>query len=132
MMVASWRVSVTLFAVFVVLELAFLFLTIGALAPNLACTKAGGWFGLSEKTTCFRLCWGSELGSFRPVLTINTHIFCPPLQSTPSWRGTPARPRSSTAHTGAITCRWAPVIRSGRLRQRTPVHAPSDLGLLQG
>ena len=35
-----------IFQIFFWLELAFIFLTIGALAPNLGCTKAGGWLGL--------------------------------------------------------------------------------------
>ena len=56
MLIAAWRVSMVIFMIFFWLELAFIFLTIGALAPNAGCPKAGGWLGL---ITAFIAWYGS-------------------------------------------------------------------------
>lgn len=47
MTVASARVSAAVFAVFVLLTLTFLFLTIGAFLSSEGWTKTGGWFGVA-------------------------------------------------------------------------------------
>ena len=46
MMIASFRMSVSLAVVFVLLEIAFILLTAGAYSGNTRVKAAGGWFGL--------------------------------------------------------------------------------------
>ena len=47
MFVATFRHSVVFIFLFFVLDMAFLFLAIGAYTGNVKCTKAGGYFGLA-------------------------------------------------------------------------------------
>jgi succinate-acetate transporter protein len=47
MFVATFRHSVVFIFLFFVLDMAFLFLAIGAYTGNASCSKAGGWFGLA-------------------------------------------------------------------------------------
>lgn len=53
MMVASFRVSKILSAIFITLVPALILLTVGAFAQNEGCTNAGGWIGLG----CAFLAW---------------------------------------------------------------------------
>jgi len=46
MMIGSFRMSISLALVFVLLEFAFIFLTAGAFSGNKHVTAAGGWFGI--------------------------------------------------------------------------------------
>jgi uncharacterized protein len=46
MLIAAWRTTRVIAAVFAVLTVTFLLLTIGALGSHPVLTKAGGWFGL--------------------------------------------------------------------------------------
>jgi len=46
MLIAAWRVSMVIFVLFAVLEITFIFLTVGALVPNETCTIVGGFLGL--------------------------------------------------------------------------------------
>ena len=76
MTVASFRVSVVTFAVFVFLWPALLLLTIGALAHSENCTRAGGWFGLICSLWAF---YGSAAVVInttygRTVLPVGTHV----------------------------------------------------------
>lgn len=59
MMIASFRVSKILSAIFLTLVPALILLTIGAFKGNDDCTKAGGWIGISE--WLFRKLENSEL-----------------------------------------------------------------------
>jgi uncharacterized protein len=53
MMVASFRVSKILSAIFITLVPALILLTVGAFAQSEGCTNAGGWIGLA----CAFLAW---------------------------------------------------------------------------
>lgn len=47
MMIASLRVSVAVFVVFILLAATFFILAVGAYLPSLGWTKTGGWFGVA-------------------------------------------------------------------------------------
>ena len=53
MTVASYKTSVVVFMVFMLLSPTLFFLVVGALAPSIGCTKTGGWLGLCCATTAW-------------------------------------------------------------------------------